>query len=353
MAKRTTPRSFGWRLHAFLILSLAGAQTVEATRRHPQSWISTLSARMSVHHDGADATRTAPHQRMTKHRLQNRQHEQSMLMALRGGGSTSDYESLVEGAYEWCVDLGAPSALVAGAVVATLYESMHNSDMEVSESDTKIVQLAKKMTRLLLVSAFAMEAISIFVTTVTGTMLLSVPISEVRLSSVPVHTPLQFLRANYEFEYLTARVTFLQGLLNWLAAIGLSHLFPSATDSPSTIALNKFIACSMGTVIVMMISFYNTHMTFYHNYPHMLSRWAIVTLGRFYGVKGKPHPLLLLMWPFLGASFYFGHQALSSAEEDPVVTIRKKDSPVSRSVVESSSGLPSLNPLKSTKTKSQ
>jgi len=233
---------------------------------------------------------------------------------LRGGvGSTEDYIRYIDGSYEWCCNLGAPSALVAGAVIATLYENMHSGDLEVLQSDSLATQLGKKVTRLLLLSAFAMEAISIFVTTVTGTMLLSRPVEQLRFASDPVFTPLEFLRSNFEFEYLTARITFLQGLLNWLAAIGLGHLFANPTDSPSTVALNKFIACSLGAVIVVMVSFYNAHISYYKNYFEMLSRWVVVTTGRFLGLNG-PRPLLVLLWPLFGFSLHYGFQALTITE---------------------------------------
>jgi len=238
---------------------------------------------------------------------------QSAIDRLRGGGSTEDYIRFIDGAYEWCCNLGAPSALVAGAVIATLYENMHSGDLEVLQSDSLATQLGKKVTRLLLLSAFAMEAISIFVTTVTGTMLLSRPVEQLRFASDPVFTPLEFLRSNFEFEYLTARITFLQGLLNWLAAIGLGHLFANPTDSPSTVALNKFIACSLGAVIVVMVSFYNAHITYYKNYFEMLSRWVVVTTGRFLGLNG-PRPLLVLLWPLFGFSLHYGFQALTITE---------------------------------------
>ena len=253
--------------------------------------------------------------------------------ALRGGGTSTEYETYVVEAYDWCCQLGAPSALVAGAVIATLYENMHRGDLQVLESDSSRVQLGKKLTRLLLLSAFLLEAISIFVTTVTGTMLLSLPVAEVQAHSVPVHSPLQFLRENYEFEYLTARITFLQGLLNWLAAIGLGHLFPKPDDALSTIALNKFIACTMGTVIIMMVSFYNAHLRFYRNYLDMLLRWGVVTMQRFFGMTGPKRPLLLLLWPIFGASVYYGYQALTITEEDVIMTIRKSDPPGRRSLV--------------------
>lgn len=90
-----------------------------------------------------------------------------LLVDLRGGSSGPDVGELAMGAYDWCGNLGAPSALVAGAVVATLYETMKSGDLVLDRDDTLIVALAKKLTRMLLMSAFALETVSIFVTTVS------------------------------------------------------------------------------------------------------------------------------------------------------------------------------------------
>jgi hypothetical protein len=74
------------------------------------------------------------------------------------------------GAYDWCVNLCAPSALVAGAVIATIYENIGSGALDIrADSDTRWVMFGKRITRLLLLSAFAFEVLSIFVTTVTGT----------------------------------------------------------------------------------------------------------------------------------------------------------------------------------------
>jgi hypothetical protein len=234
-----------------------------------------------------------------------------------------DYEHLIEGAYSWCCNLGAPSALVAGAVVATLYENMHSGDLELSERDSKWVQLGKKLTRLLLLSAFMMETLSIFVTTVTGTMLLSQTVDQMSLSNVVIETPLEFLKEHFEFEFLTARIMFLQGLLNWLAAIALGHLLPSNkegdVDTPTEIALNRFIACSIGTLIVLMVSFYNNHATFYPNYSTIVARWIYVMMhGHVFGIGSwPPQPLSLVLIPSLAACLYWAYHALWPSEVVP------------------------------------
>ena len=247
---------------------------------------------------------------------------------LRGGSAESfvdsvpetvDIEHLIDDAYSWCCSLGAPSALVAAAVVATIYENMHSGDLEIDKSDGRWVQLGKKLTRLLLLSAFALETLSIFVTTVTGTMLLSRKHDQMFIANKDVTTPLEFLKENFEFEYLTASITFLQGLMHWLAAIALGHVLPSpgdAPDTPTEAALNKFIAWGMGTLIVLMISFFNNHISFYKHYGSMLVRWFYVTLhGHVFGIgTWPPRPMSLVLMTTFGASLYYGYISLTRSE---------------------------------------
>eukprot|EP00977_Amphora_coffeiformis_P018396 scaffold6439_cov167-Amphora_coffeaeformis.AAC.12 len=209
------------------------------------------------------------------------------LIALRGG----EVSELATGAYEWCMNLGGPSALVAGAVIATIYENIGSGALDIdTQKDSKWETLGKRVARLLLLSAFALEVLSIFVTTVTGTMLLSH--TEASLDALcptsmvnKFTTPLSFLHDNFELEYLTARITFvrilfgnliyhictvsamtsfcckhmhlrfanitthfgmaqLQGLLNWLGAIALAHILPSGGSADSR-AMNQFIGLSL------------------------------------------------------------------------------------------------------------
>lgn len=185
---------------------------------------------------------------------------------------------------------------------------MHTGDLEVQERDAGLTKFGKKLTRLLLLSAFALEVISIFVTTVTGTMLKS---RTVKFDTTSLNSPLAFLRENFEFEYLTARICFLQGLLNWIAAIGLGHAIPT-DESPETRKLNKFVASFLFTTVLLIVSFYNNHLTFYSNYPEMLVRWVVVML--------KDHllalrPLSLLIVPSVAVTCYMGWVALFSGTD--------------------------------------
>lgn len=102
--------------------------------------------------------------------------------------------------------MGNPSALVAGAVIATIYENIGSGALDIDrENDTRAVIFGKRCCRLLLLSAFGLEVLSIFVTTVTGTMLLSH--SEASLDAIMPSkmvnkdsTPLSFFHDNFEFE---------------------------------------------------------------------------------------------------------------------------------------------------------
>lgn len=149
----------------------------------------------------------------------------------------------------------------------------------------------------------------IFVTTVTGTMLLSRPTSTMVDAG---ETALGFLWENFQFEYLTSRITFLQGLLNWLAAIALEHTIPREQDSPATTRVNKFIAASLATLILMMLSFYNYHLTFYTNYFGMLCTYAKAIWFRFIW-RWPPRNLVVLALPSFLASARYGWQVFSDS----------------------------------------
>jgi hypothetical protein len=222
-------------------------------------------------------------------------------LSLRGGSADVDTAQLVEQAYGWATNLGAPAALVAGAVIATLYETLSSGSLDVNETtDAKWVQVAKKATRMLLVSAFMMQIICIFCTTVLGTQLISAP----PLASKAV-TSIQYLQEHYEFEVLTAKISFLQGLLTWLAAIAVEHAIPQDTNEPPNRRnMDMLIASSLTTLIIAMLSFYNGHMNFYNNYLHMLQRYATVVVKKYFG-HWPPKALTILAVPSSITSIIF------------------------------------------------
>jgi len=94
----------------------------------------------------------------------------------RGGGiprevPSEEVEALAGEAFDWLANLGAPAALVAGAVLQTL--SDEKDALRTYRSDRHWVKIAKRAAHLLLISSFALNILSIFSTTVTGTMLKS------------------------------------------------------------------------------------------------------------------------------------------------------------------------------------
>lgn len=229
------------------------------------------------------------------------------LAVLRGGARVlMDEEEIIGAAYDWCTNLGNPAALVAGAVIATIYETMNSGALDLQKSDSPRVKTMKKVTRLLLLSAFALEVFSIFVTTVTGTMLLS---KNYDIPEAKHYSAISFLRENFEFEYLTARLTFLQGLLNWLAAIGLNHAIPQG-ETGATRKINKLVAYSLSCTGILMLSFWNTHLTHYRNYGAMVLRWCVVTWTKFIW-KWPPQPLSVALVPTLGLALKMAYDAFA------------------------------------------
>jgi hypothetical protein len=165
-------------------------------------------------------------------------------------------DTLAMEAFEWCSHLGAPSALVAGAVLATL--SQTREDLAPNIKDPRWIRVSKKLCRALLLSSFAMEIMCIFVTMVTGTMLLShgdIPAGA--HAGIHYHSAMGFLNHNHEFEYLTSRVMFLQGLLHWLAAVALDVVIPKEGEGAAARKMNQFICSSLVAIILIIISFYN------------------------------------------------------------------------------------------------
>ena len=227
------------------------------------------------------------------------------MLSIRGGGNVDEF---ADEAYGWMVDLGSPAALIAGAVIAILYESARGGQLELRKGDTPYVKFAKKMTSILLLSAFALEIIAIFVTTVTGTMMRNTDFSHLKSTS---HNALEFMRENFEFEYLTVRISFLQGLLNWLAAVAMEFTIPSATEGRVAPKMDQFVAVSLSTLILILISFYNKHLTLYDNYFKMMTRWLYVSTDKFFTVG----PMAFLYIPGIFLSLYYGVLAFQEDQE--------------------------------------
>eukprot|EP00980_Cylindrotheca_fusiformis_P010163 scaffold2261_cov124-Cylindrotheca_fusiformis.AAC.11 len=95
---------------------------------------------------------------------------------------------------EWTANIGAPAALVAGAVLATLSETREESAPR--KSDSLWVRRGKVIMRFLLMSSFALEVVSIFVSTMTGSVLLGHGPAK---KAVGYLAPLQLLHYHHEY----------------------------------------------------------------------------------------------------------------------------------------------------------
>uniref|UniRef100_A0A7S2UAZ9 Uncharacterized protein n=1 Tax=Attheya septentrionalis TaxID=420275 RepID=A0A7S2UAZ9_9STRA len=219
-----------------------------------------------------------------------------------------DETSLAFDAWEWTANLGAPAALVAGAVLVTMSET--RGEFAPRQSDRKWVRVAKQLTRLFLLSSFALEVISIFVSTVTGTVLLSHGAVAPVTKAIGYGSPLGLLKHHHEFEYLTIRIGFLQGLLNWLAAVALEIMIPKEKEPLCARRMNAFMTTCLFTIIFWIMAFYNHHLTFYGNYWHMLARYGLLFRRRFF--CGQFRPMSLLYGPSSLLSIFLGWRAFNT-----------------------------------------
>ena len=111
-------------------------------------------------------------------------------------GLVYDSTSTAFDGWEWTSNMGAPAALVAGAVLVTLMES--REDIAPRKADGNKVRFLKQSMRLLLLSSFVLEVVSIFVGTMTGSVLLSHGEQAVASKMVGYGSPLQLLFHHHE-----------------------------------------------------------------------------------------------------------------------------------------------------------
>jgi hypothetical protein len=100
---------------------------------------------------------------------------------------------LVNVAWEWTANIGAPAALVAGAVLASLSET--REDTVPKKDDPLWVRRGKKAMRFLLLSSFALEIVAIFSSTMIGSVLLGRGTGK---AVVGYTRPLQLLKHHHE-----------------------------------------------------------------------------------------------------------------------------------------------------------
>ncbi len=234
----------------------------------------------------------------------------SNLVALRGG----DLGGMLKDAWEWNANLGAPAALVAGAVIATFSDK--KEDLTAKEDDERWVKRVKRLCNFFLLSSFVLEVICIFVTTVTGTMLLTHGDGiVVKALDSSRKSPLGLMNHHFEFEYLTSRVTFIQGLFHWLLAVLCETIIPTESETKSASYINQFLASLMATLMVFMAGFYNAHMSFYKDYGAMLSRYAGVVFRRYFWYWPW-RPVSYLIVPAVVANIYMAKRAWDAIQEE-------------------------------------
>lgn len=99
-------------------------------------------------------------------------------------------------AWQWTVGTGAPAALIAGAVVVRLAETRLHTVPK--PTDTPNSRFLKHLLRFLLLSSFALECNAIFVSSVTGAVLLGHGEQSVASKMVGYAAPLQLLQHHHE-----------------------------------------------------------------------------------------------------------------------------------------------------------
>jgi hypothetical protein len=135
-------------------------------------------------------------------------------------------------------------------------------------------------------------------------------------------TALGFLQEHFEFEYLTSRLSFLQGLLNWVGGLALEYSNPRKGQGRASVNMDRFITFSLATLAFFLLSFYNAHMTFYDNYFQMVSRWCQVFVKRYFTYW---RPMMFLYVPGCIGSVYTGIKALIPTNQDYSGHVREDD----------------------------
>lgn len=215
-------------------------------------------------------------------------------------------------AWEWTAGMGAPAALIGGAVLVTLSETRES--LSPRKSDLRWIRLAKMSMRYLLLTSFALEVVSIFVGTMTGSVLLGHG-PQAASKVVGYQSPLQLLYHHHELEYITTQICFLQGLFNWLGAVAIEMIIPKPSETKSAKRMNKCLAGWLFSFIIWMLAFYNNHLSFYSDYMTMLRRFAILFVKDYF--LARPfRPLSFLYGPAFAASSFLTWRAFTSPPEE-------------------------------------
>ena len=112
---------------------------------------------------------------------------------------TYDSVSTAFDAWEWTNAIGAPAALVAGAVLVTLGETRETTAPR--KGDSHRTRILKLSMRFLLLTSFALEVVSIFTATITGTVLLGQSQHATR-KMIGYDAPLQLMKHHHEYVHI-------------------------------------------------------------------------------------------------------------------------------------------------------
>lgn len=268
-------------------------QTTATTILQPQSFISTPTK----HNHNIASLNTALH-------------ANAMNKGIELSGLLYDSTSTAFEAWEWTANLGAPAALVAGAVLVTLSET--RASMIPHKNDMPKMRILKKCCRLLLLSSFALEVVCIFVGTCTGSVLLGHGGNLAK--KIGYSSPLGLLHHHHEFEYLTIQISFLQGLFNWLAAVVIENLIPQENETKGARLMNKCISSWLVSLIFWIMAFYNNHLNFYSDYATMLWRYSFLFVKK-YVTCWPLRPMSLLYIPSIIVSTLFTFVAFTNPDD--------------------------------------
>lgn len=83
---------------------------------------------------------------------------------------------------------------------------------------------------------------------------------------------------------------------------------PKPGEGEAARRMNAFISSSLVSIILLMLSFYNAHMSFYDNYAHMLYVYLAVFWKRFVW----NWPLRPMAWFYIPSVIYSVHSGIKA-----------------------------------------
>jgi len=218
-------------------------------------------------------------------------------LGIRGGGAV-ETNAIAEAA-GWMIGMRTPATLVAGSALSSFMA--FSGELACDKSDPFVVKALKRWCLVLLFSSFFFEVFVIFAGTVTSTWLLAVGDDDAsKVSHTAVINPMAssvmgFLHRELEFEYVTIRLFFLQGLLCWLSGVAFKFLLPSFNpETPKADKeLAKFYSRGLVALVLMMVHYFQRHQNFYKSYFHMCARFAVLLAHRLRDQLPLRNPVLV------------------------------------------------------------